>query len=55
MIIYKARYDHGPDMNPPSRPNMFVSIKGDIWVISMPVSAKTHMIRMVPEIPSSLN
>ena len=42
-------------MNPPLIPNMLDSIKGEIWVISMPVSAKTHMIRMVPEIPSSLN
>jgi len=52
MIIYKARYDQGPDMNPPLIPIMSDRISGPIWVMSMPVNAKTHMITIVPEIPS---
>ena len=55
MIIYKTRYDQGPDTSPPLTPIMSDKIRGAIWVISMPVNAKTHMITMVPEIPWPCN
>lgn len=55
VIIYRSRYDQGPDMNPPSMPIMPDKITGAIWVISMPVNAKTHMITIVPAIPSFCN
>ena len=54
-MIYRSRYDQGPDINPPSKPIMLDKITGAIWVISMPVNAKTHMITMVPAIPSFRN
>ena len=55
MIIYKTRYDHGPDRNPPLIPIMSDRIRGAVWVMSMPVNAKTHMITMIPEIPWPCN
>lgn len=55
MIIYKTRYNQGPDTSPPLTPIMLDKSRGAIWVISMPVNAKTHMITMIPEMPWPCN